>query len=77
MTDTGERDTKKVAFSVTKAKTKSTNPGVDLTPVPKSNRRSAVKTGDDTNVLPFVIALVVAAGCVAGVVIYRKRNNEE
>ncbi len=73
-TDTGERDTKKVAFSVTKAKTKSTNPGVDLTPVPKSNRRSAVKTGDDTNVLPFVIALVVAAGCVAGVVIYRKKK---
>lgn len=73
-TDTGERDTKKVAFSVTKAKTKSTNPGVDLTPVPKSNRTKAVKTGDDTNVLPFVIALVVAAGCAAGVVIYRKKK---
>lgn len=71
-TDTGERDTRKVVFTVTKAKNKTNNPGVDLTPVPR--RREAVKTGDDTKIWPFVIALVVAGGCVAGVLIYRKKK---
>lgn len=61
-------DTKKVPFSVTKAKV--TGPGQNLTPA--ANRRNAVKTGDSTPILPLVIILVIAAAAIGGVVIYRK-----
>lgn len=63
-------DTKKVPFSVTKAKV--TGPGQNLTPA--ANRRNAVKTGDSTPILPLVIILVIAAAAIGGVVIYRKRK---
>lgn len=66
--NTGASDTKSVSFKV------SDPVGQTVTPTPGAQSKQAVKTGDDTNVLPFVIALVVAVICVAGVVIYRKRK---
>ena len=69
--NTGEQDTKQVNFNITQAQT------VTATPTPQPNgatAKSAVKTGDTTNIAPFVIILVIAAGCIAGVVVYKKRK---
>ena len=69
--NTGEQDTKQVNFNITQAQT------VTATPTPQPNgatAKSAVKTGDTTNIAPFVIILVIAAGCIAGVVIYKKKK---
>lgn len=63
-------DTKEVPFSISKASV--TGPGQNLTPA--ANRRNAVRTGDNTPVLPFVIILVVAVAAISGVVVYRKRK---
>ena len=69
--NTGEQDTKQVNFNITQAQT------VTATPTPQPNgatTKSAVKTGDNTPIAPFVLILAVAAGCIAGVVIYKKKN---
>ena len=69
--NTGEQDTKQVNFSITQAQT------VTVTPTPQPNgatAKSAVKTGDTTNITPFVIILAIAAGCIVGVVVYKKRK---
>ena len=72
--NTGEQDTKQVNFSITQAQTVT----VTATPTPQPNgatAKSAVKTGDTTNLTPFVIILAIAAGCIVGVVVYKKRKN--
>lgn len=72
--NTGEQDTKQVNFSITQAQTVT----VTATPTPQPNgatAKSAVKTGDTTNITPFVIILAIAAGCIVGVVVYKKRKN--
>ena len=69
---TGTTDTRQVAFSITKAKV--TAPGTNLTPA--ANRKSSVKTGDNTPILPFVCILIVAAGAIGGVVFYKKKNKK-
>lgn len=69
--NTGEQDTKQVNFNITQAQT------VTATPTPQPNgatAKSAVKTGDTTNIAPFVIILVIAAGCIVGVVVYKKKK---
>lgn len=69
--NTGEQDTKQVDFSITQAQT------VTATPTPQPNgatAKSAVKTGDTTNITPFVIILAIAAGCIVGVVVYKRRK---
>lgn len=69
--NTGEQDTKQVNFNITQAQI------VAATPTPQPNgatAKSAVKTGDTTNIAPFVIILVIAAGCIAGVVVYKKKK---
>lgn len=69
--NTGEQDTKQVKFNITQAQI------VTATPTPQPNgatAKSAVKTGDTTNIAPFVIILVIAAGCIAGVVVYKKKK---
>lgn len=69
--NTGEQDTKQVNFSITQAQT------VTATPTPQPNgatAKSAVKTGDTTNITPFVIILAIAAGCIVGVVVYKRRK---
>ena len=71
--NTGEQDTKQVNFSITQAQTVTATP----TPTPQPNgatAKSAVKTGDTTNIAPFVIILAIAAGCIVGVVVYKKRK---
>ena len=69
--NTGEQDTKQVNFNITQAQIVTANP----TPQPNgATAKSAVKTGDTTNIAPFVIILVIAAGCIAGVVVYKKKK---
>ena len=60
----------KVPFHVSKASV--TGPGQNLTPA--ADRRNAVRTGDSTPVLPFVIILVVAVVAIGGVIIYKKKK---
>lgn len=69
---TGTMDTRQVAFSIAKAKV--TAPGTNLTPA--ANRKSSVKTGDNTPILPFVCILIIAAGAIGGVVFYKKKNKK-
>lgn len=72
--NTGEQDTKKVNFTVGEPKNTAAQ---TVTPAAKSsdaNRKAAVKTGDTTNIMPFVVILIIAAGCVVGVVVYRKKR---
>lgn len=35
---------------------------------------NAVLTGDNTNITPYIVLMIVAIVVVAGVVIYKKRN---
>ena len=69
-TNTGATDVKQVKFSVSNGK------GATATPIPaqKANQKKPVLTGDNTMILPFVIILAVAALCIVGVVVYRKRK---
>ena len=69
---TGTMDTRQVSFSIEKAKV--TAPGTNLTPA--ANRKSSVKTGDNTPILPFVCILIIAAGAIGGVVFYKKKNKK-
>ena len=69
---TGTTDTRQVSFSIAKAKV--TAPGTNLTPA--ANRKSSVKTGDNTPILPFVCILIIAAGAIDGVVFYKKKNKK-
>lgn len=70
--NTGEQDTKQVNFTISVPKN-----GQNVTPAAKrsnANTKSAVQTGDTTNIAPFIIILVVAAACIIGLVLYRKRK---
>lgn len=69
-TDADGSDIKQVPFRISKAKV--TAPGLDLTPA--ANRRNAVKTGDSTPILPFVIILVAAVVVIGGILVYRRRK---
>lgn len=69
--NTGEQDTKQVSFSISQAQTVTATP----TPQPNgTNQKNAVRTGDTTNIVPFVIILVIAAVCIVGVVVYKKKK---
>lgn len=73
--NTGEQDTKQVNFSITQAQTVTATPTPTPTPQPNgATAKSAVKTGDTTNITPFVIILAIAAGCIVGVVVYKRRK---
>ena len=69
-TDTDQYDTKQVPFSISKANV--TAPGLDLTPA--ANRRNAVKTGDSTPIVPFVVILVAAVAVIGGILVYRTKK---
>lgn len=67
----GENDTKQVNFSIAQ--------GENVTPTPSAqqknpDKKSAVETGDTTAIMPFVIILIVAVICIAGVVVYKKKK---
>ena len=66
--NTGATDVKQVKFSVSNGK------GATVTPTPKANQKKPVLTGDNTMILPFVIILAVAALCIVGVVVYRRKK---
>lgn len=70
---TNTTDTRQVSFSVTKANV--TAPGADLTPA--ISKTGAVKTGDSTQILPFICILIIAAGVIGGVVFYKKKNKNK
>ena len=70
---TNTTDTRQVSFSITKANV--TAPGADLTPA--ISKTGAVKTGDNTPILPFVCLLIIAAGAAGGVVFYKKKNKNK
>ena len=67
---TNTTDTRQVSFSITKANV--TAPGADLTPA--ISKTGAVKTGDSTQILPFICILIIAAGAIGGVVFYKKEK---
>ena len=69
-TDTDQYDTKQVPFSISKANV--TAPGLDLTPA--ANRRNAVKTGDSTPIVSFVVILVAAVAVIGGILVYRTKK---
>lgn len=70
---TNTTDTRQVSFSITKANV--TAPGADLTPA--ISKTGAVKTGDSTQILPFICILIIAAGAIGGVVFYKKKNKNK
>lgn len=67
---TGTTDTKQVPFKITNAKV--TAPGTDLTPA--ASKTKSVRTGDNTPIKPFICLLIIAAGAISGVIIYKKKN---
>lgn len=69
---TGTTDTRQVSFTITKAKI--TAPGTNLTQA--ANKKNAVKTGDNTPILPFVCILIAAVVVIAGVFLYKKKNKK-
>lgn len=69
--NTGAQDAKQVNFNVSQAD------GQDLTPAANrtdANQKNAVRTGDNTPIMTFVIILVVAVICIISVVVYRKKK---
>lgn len=71
--DTGEQTEKSVNFTVAKAQVSAQN----ITPVPQeSNRRTAVQTGDYTNILLFVVLLGAAVICIAAVTAFLKKKKK-
>lgn len=69
--NTGAQDAKQVNFNVSQAD------GQDLTLAANrtdANQKNAVRTGDNTPIMTFVIILVVAVICIIGVVVYRKKK---
>ncbi len=68
--NTDSQDTKQVAFSISEAKV--TAPGTNLTP--SANQKKSVKTNDPTDIIPFVVILIIAAGAVYGVIYYKKKK---
>lgn len=76
--NTGKQDTKSVVFNVVAAKATEV-PGQTLTPAAQktdANQKKAVRTGDNTQILPYILVLAVAivAAGGAGVVIYRRKK---
>ena len=39
-----------------------------------TTQKAAVQTGDDTNILPFVVILILAILCIAGILVYRNKK---
>ena len=69
--NTGAQDAKQVNFSVSQADGQDLTPAVNRT---DANQKNAVRTGDNTPIMTFVIILVVAVICIIGVVVYRKKK---
>lgn len=68
---TGEQDTKQVSFKIDQAAVVTATPEAQQK---DTNKRTAVLTGDTTAILPFVIILIAAVVCIAGVLVFRKKK---
>ena len=64
--NTGVQSNSQVSFTVTQA--------ASVTVTPSASRKPAVLTGDNTPIMTFVIILVLAAVCVGGILVYRKKK---
>ena len=71
---TGKQITRSVNFHVAQGQTVTVTPTAAAGSGNTANQKAAVQTGDDTNILPFVIILILAAVCIAVVLVYRKKN---
>ena len=69
--NTGTQDTKQVNFTVAAAPNQTLTPAADKS---EANQKNAVKTGDNTPILPFVIILVIAVVLIAGILVYRNKK---
>ena len=69
--NTGTQDTKQVNFTVAAAPNQTLTPAVNKD---DANKKNAVKTGDNTPILPFVIILVIAVVLIAGILVYRNKK---
>lgn len=69
--NTGTQDTKKVSFTVNASPNQTLTPAANKT---DANQKKAVKTGDNTPILPFVIILIVAVVLIAGILVYRNKK---
>lgn len=70
--DTGEQASRTVNFTVSAAAGQ-----ITVTPTPQptnANKRNAVQTGDNTSIMPFIVILIVAILCIAGILVYRKKK---
>ena len=72
--NTGKQDTKQVSFTISQPKVVITATPTPVQQNPAANQKKAVKTGDTTNIMPFVLILAIAAGAIVGVVVYKKKK---
>lgn len=72
--NTGKQDTKQVSFTISQPKVVITATPTPVQQNPAANQKKAVQTGDTTNIMPFVLILAIAAGAIAGVVVYKKKK---
>lgn len=72
--NTGKQDTKQVSFTISQPKVVITATPTPVQQNPAANQKKAVQTGDTTNIMPFVLILVIAAGAIVGVVVYKKKK---
>lgn len=68
---TGEQDTKQMNFKIDQGAVVTATPAAQQK---DANKRTAVLTGDTTPILPFVIILIAAVVCIAGVLVFRKKK---
>lgn len=68
---TGEQDTKQMNFRIDQGAVVTATPAAQQK---DANKRAAVLTGDTTAILPFVIILIAAVVCIAGVLVFRKKK---
>ena len=69
--DIGSSTESQVTFTVSQAAALTVTPSPAVT---GANKKSAVQTGDSTPIMTFVIILVIAAVCIGGVLVYRKKK---
>lgn len=76
---TGKQISRSVNFHVAQGQTVTATPNPSVTGTESANKnattqKSAVQTGDDTNILPFVVILILAILCIAGILVYRNKK---
>lgn len=69
--DTGTQSESTVTFTVSQAAVLTATPSPAVT---QTNQKSAVRTGDSTPIMIFVIILIVAVVCIGGILVYRRKK---